>query len=75
LSEETANTSRMPTFRSAIQYWTLYQRPIGITAQATKAANTAIVGATTYRTRSVLAGTKLSLNTSLTPSAAICIRP
>ena len=60
---------------SAIQYWTLYQRPIGITAHDRKAAATAMVGATTYMTLSVLAGTKLSLKASFTPSAASCIRP
>ena len=37
----------MPTLTSAIQYWTLYQRPIGITDQARKAAATPIAGAMT----------------------------
>src|SRR5258708_17349638 len=62
-------------FRSAIQYWTLYQRPIGITAQERNAAATAIVGAITYRTLSVFAGMKLSLKASFTPSAASCRSP
>ena len=61
--------------RSAIQYWTLYQMPIGITAHDRKAAATAIVGATTYMTLSVFAGMKLSLNASFTPSAASCRSP
>src|ERR1700694_3852945 len=75
LRELNAKTSRTPMLRSAIQYWTLYQRPIGITAHERNAAATAIVGATTYRTLSVLAGTKLSLKASLMPSAASCSSP
>ena len=47
LRELTAKTSRMPTLTSAIQYWALPHRPIGITAQARNAAPTAIVGAST----------------------------
>src|SRR5690349_3810477 len=71
----TANTSRMPTLTSAIQYWTLYQSPMGITAHARNAAATAMVGAITKSNLSVDAGTKLSLNASFTPSAASCISP
>jgi len=47
LSALTAKMIRMPTLTSAIQYWTLYQSPIGITAQAMNAAATAMVGAIT----------------------------
>src|SRR6267154_6601756 len=75
LSELNAKTSRTPMLMSAIQYWTLYQRPIGITAHARKAAATAIVGAMTNSVLSVAAGTKLSLNASFTPSAASCSSP
>src|SRR5487761_1362828 len=75
LRELNAKISSTPTLTSAIQYWTLYQRPIGITAQERKAAATAIVGAITKRSLAVAAGTKLSLKASFTPSAASCSSP
>src|SRR3981081_2551435 len=75
LGELKAKISRTPMLRSAIQYWTLYQRPIGMTVHERKAAATAMVGAMTYMILSVFAGMKLSLNASFTPSAASCIRP
>src|SRR5216683_1125769 len=75
LSELKAKTSRTPMLMSAIQYVTLYQRPMGITAHDRNAAATAMQGATMKRTCSVFAGTMLSLNASLMPSAASCISP
>src|SRR5215831_12906619 len=68
--ELTANTSRMPMLRLAIQYVKPLASPNGITDQARNAATTMIDGASTYSTGSTPPGAKLSLKTSFTPSAA-----
>src|SRR5437773_7707763 len=79
-TEEVARTNRIPTLTSASRNGTrcpnsITSGPNGITAYTKRAVTIEIAGASQYTITSTCAGMKLSLKTSLSPSASGCSRP